>query len=204
MLYIFMKYLPYIDVSLLIILSHASLTAKECRIFNLISGWSFVVGIVATQAVLTLRTWALWDRSRCLAFGLAAFALFWATYGIYVNSSVLQSIHFVSLDRGPYKCVPTSDSHYSKTWVIWMLHLIYDGLLCILLVIRVAMESRRGRVPRPIFIIYRDGIAYYFYLFILCLIFVCWVKDLKSQFPVPAMMCVNMFLILSLLITYKA
>jgi len=188
LLYVFMKYLPYVDVSLLIILNHATLMSQECRTLNLITGWSFVVGVAATQVVLTLRTWVLWDRSRWLGFALVAFALFWATYGVYVNNSVLQSINFVSLDQGPFGCAPKTGSRYARTWINWMLQLIYDGLLCILLVIRVAIESRRGRVPRPIFIIYQDGISYYFYLLIMSLALIFWIKYLGSQFPVPAIL----------------
>jgi len=96
----------------------------------------------------------------------------------------------VVLDGGPFGvvCVSSTGSNYSQVWINWMLLLIYDALLCILLVTRVVIESRRGRVSRPIFTLYRDGITYYFYLFVLSLGLIFWIGELGAQFPVPALL----------------
>ncbi|KAK2464321.1 hypothetical protein APHAL10511_003778 [Amanita phalloides] len=190
--YLVMKYLPMIDVQLLVILNHAKMKGNTCNAINLFVGCSFVVGVMATQLILTLRTWVLWGRSRWLACVIILFATCWFIYVVIFCTSSLKSIHFT--DRIPSgSCIPLTGSQYSNVWVSWMSQLIYDAFLCILLIVRVVIEWRNRLSSRSIFFWYREGILYYIYIFLLTLICIGWIKNLGEQFPVPAIVLTRVF-----------
>ncbi|KAF8696441.1 hypothetical protein AX14_001604 [Amanita brunnescens Koide BX004] len=166
--YLLSKYLPYADVPLLVS-TNGNWTVKQCRAMNFGVSCSFVVGIIATQLILTLRTWSLWERPRWLTCAFACYGIIIFAYGLFNLHTGLKSVQFTSGESQGWGCKTTASISVrnSQLWIMWVLGVFYDGLLCALLISRVVVKSRAGEVSRPLYIIYRDGITYYIYVFLL-------------------------------------
>ncbi|KIL62540.1 hypothetical protein M378DRAFT_165561 [Amanita muscaria Koide BX008] len=139
-LYLFMKYLPFVDVSLILIRDNGYMHASTCRTVNLAIGLLFYLGIGAAQVVLTLRTWVLYDRPLWLTCVLCVVNAFMWIYEAIELYSIMKAVQFIDAAQPPFssKCLPSvSNPGLLQNWLIPVL---YDVFLCILLIIRACVE----------------------------------------------------------------
>ncbi|KAF9261821.1 hypothetical protein L218DRAFT_945788 [Marasmius fiardii PR-910] len=71
-LYVLQRYLSFFDTMGLGLQRHlgAHLNAADCMLNYQIAGWSIITGLVLSEIVLTIRVWAVWERSVSIAIGL--------------------------------------------------------------------------------------------------------------------------------------
>ncbi|KAJ8509406.1 hypothetical protein ONZ45_g8428 [Pleurotus djamor] len=74
-----------------------SVTIETCTTLFNITGWMFIIEVVTAETVMTLRVWALWGRSRRIAFLLGAAALICCVVTAVVFVKFHTSQHFLSL-----------------------------------------------------------------------------------------------------------
>ncbi|KAF8329321.1 hypothetical protein F5887DRAFT_117996 [Amanita rubescens] len=193
LIYLFTKYLPFIDVPLLAcgwfgLPGGADWTQEQCRILDLCISGSFIVGSASSQGILALRTWGLWGRPRWMIYVLASIAIAMTIFGAINSYSALNSVEFDTDHDDGFsggRCTAIIDIEDSILWISWAFQLIYDGLLCTLLIINAVVELKKGRISRPIYIIYRDGVMFHVYLFLLMFMFLLFLLGIHQQFLFP-------------------
>ncbi|KAM6501983.1 hypothetical protein JOM56_001960 [Amanita muscaria] len=112
-LYLFMKYLPFVDVSLILILL-------------------FYLGIGAAQVVLTLRTWVLYDRPLWLTCVLCVVNAFMWIYEAIELCSIMKAVQFIDAAAQPPKCLPSvSNPGLLQNWLIPVLYDVFPYLMVI-------------------------------------------------------------------------
>ncbi|KAF9260102.1 hypothetical protein L218DRAFT_620160 [Marasmius fiardii PR-910] len=152
-LYTIQRYLPLFDTAGLV-LHHqfgANLTIRACLLSYNIDGWCFVVGIVISEMVLTLRLWAVWNKCVPVTIGLVLFFL-----GCWVPCFVLFS-RFLSAMQFSVPALPHFRGCFIAggspiLYMCWVLMMIYDS-------------DRMGGSSGLVNAVYRDGAIYYAFIF---------------------------------------
>jgi len=184
-LYLLQRYLPFIDTIGLVLYCHTggSLTKSVCRNVCYVNGVMSLVGVAASEMLLTLRTWAVWGRNNRLSIILPIlYALFWGSgfviLGIFLNS--------VTFGDPPYPglkgCFLTHANEDKDLVFIWVILILWDTLMLILILVPAIRAYRSGGNSALIKVVYRDGVVYYLYLFVHSLINIAVVKSLPPQY----------------------
>ncbi|KAF9260249.1 hypothetical protein L218DRAFT_619021 [Marasmius fiardii PR-910] len=166
-LYALQRYLPLLD-SLVIVLRKdhgASLSTSECTLYYQIAGWSFVFGISLSEITLTLRVWAVWERSISVVIGLIVFFLAcWVPSCIFL-ARFLSSMEFATpptLSRG---CFVSGGSNIMS--VFWVMNMVYEAGILIMILIPGVRACRSGGRTELLDAVYQDGVIYYALLFVI-------------------------------------
>ncbi|KAL0569312.1 hypothetical protein V5O48_012657 [Marasmius crinis-equi] len=165
-LYLVQRYLPFFDTTILV-LHHSlgeGLSISYCELNYRIDGWSFFIGIVLSEVLLTVRLWAVWKRSIPVAIGLVAFFLgCWVPCCVLFNT-FLYSTQFVKPplpnSRG---CFIAGGSHI--LYLCWVLMMVYDSGTLIMILIPGIHAFRMGGSFELVKTVYRDGVSYYVFIF---------------------------------------
>ncbi|KAF7430166.1 hypothetical protein PC9H_005866 [Pleurotus ostreatus] len=180
MLYILNRYLPFVDT--INGLWHdfvLGIPRDACMLSFQATGWLYVIGISVTEIILTIRTWAIWRRDRRLAAILLLF--FAAVWGpkFAVMAIFTKSLQF---DPAPYPSFVGCNLVAANQilFVSWALLMVYQAGILILMAYRGYIGYCSGGNTALFTAVYRDGILYYLYLFVLSLINIAVIK----AFPV--------------------
>jgi hypothetical protein len=181
-LYLFQRYLPFIDTVWLGSYRQTGTNLTEDTCLKLgYSGVSVVVGIAASEMILTLRTWTVWDRNKRLGIILLIiFNLAWISSLVIIvrfNNSLTYGAPPYPGFNGCFLTYANQDVVY--TWVIL---LIWDALLLMLMLVPAFRAYRHGGNSTLIKLVYGEGIVYYLYLFALSCINVIVFKTLPLQY----------------------
>ncbi|KIM35953.1 hypothetical protein M413DRAFT_32088 [Hebeloma cylindrosporum] len=199
-LYLFQRYMPFIDTVWLVLYRQAgdNLTETVCRNVSYASGVFMVVGLAASEMILTLRTWAMWNRNKRLSIILPIlYNLCWASGLIVllrvVNSStckpefllfLAESKSFLGVGAPPYpgfKGCFLTDSNEDIVF-LWALLITWDALLLMLMLVPAIRTYRDGGNSTLMKTVHCEGVMYYLYLFVLSCINIIVVKTLPQQF----------------------
>ncbi|KDR82787.1 hypothetical protein GALMADRAFT_848896 [Galerina marginata CBS 339.88] len=167
-LFIIQRYMPFIDTCFLTVWRQLGyLTLTQCEKVPFITGFFFMAGFALSEALLSLRVWALWDRNKWLSVVLPIlFMVIWApsfyTMYLYVNS-LRYTISPLPSAKG---CIVVA----AKEYVIWSWVglLGWNSVTLFLTLLHGWRTYRSGIVSRLASVIYRDGAYYYIYLFCAC------------------------------------
>ncbi|KIM36360.1 hypothetical protein M413DRAFT_292129 [Hebeloma cylindrosporum] len=181
-LYLFQRYLPFLEITgILYYATGVGLTKTFCRNFSF--GGAVISGlrIIASEMIPTLRTWAVWNRNRHLSIILPI--LFILVEG---SSLVIMGIYFnsVKYNDPPYPgfkgCFPTNAHKYDLVFMS-ALAIIWDSLMLTLMLIPGIRAFRSGGNSDLVNTVYRDGVIYYLYLFVLSFINIIVLATLPNQ-----------------------
>ncbi|KAJ7583213.1 hypothetical protein C8J56DRAFT_1028249 [Mycena floridula] len=169
-LYLIQRYMPLIDsvaleIHILFNPGPIGPSPKFCQVVFPLRAAMYIVGIAVSEVILTLRVWAVWHRDKRLTIGLPIF------YGVtWISSFVSLAVFLSTLTYAPpvrfdVGCV-VSDGN-SVVFLCWIVLLAYDaGILCLMAI--KAYQAYKSSGDSGLYnVIYRDGIIYYVYLFIL-------------------------------------
>ncbi|KAG7089119.1 hypothetical protein E1B28_010827 [Marasmius oreades] len=165
-LYLIQRYLPFFDAAGLI-LNHdfgANLSPRICSLSYSISGWSFLVGMILSEVILTLRVWAVWKRSIPVAMGLVVFFLACWVPGFVWSAQFLGAAKFTTFSNtaGCF-IIGGRDILYLR----WVLLMVYDtGILVMILIPAIAAYKRGRRSSELVNTVYQDGVIYYAFIFL--------------------------------------
>ncbi|TFL06115.1 hypothetical protein BDV98DRAFT_652765 [Pterulicium gracile] len=170
------RYMPFIDVPLALYHQlYRPQSESSCRSLYISTAWMFILGIGLTEFVLVYRTWALYDNSKPLGVALLIYFLaFWIAicYGL---SRFLDSLRFLIDPNFPLPgCIIIDASdHLAFDWILLMV--FESGILLLMLnkAYRMYLTSRSTTIFRTV---YRDGIMYYVYIYILSLVNLIYIR----------------------------
>ncbi|KDR72731.1 hypothetical protein GALMADRAFT_252945 [Galerina marginata CBS 339.88] len=171
-LFLVQRYLPLLDTCILTLYRdlQPGRTGNGCTVIEMATGFMYVGGYVVAEALLTFRVWALWERSRTLAFILpVAFAVCWAP-AFVVMYYFQQSLRFSPAPiPGVPGCFVIAASEILK-WC-WVSLIIWNAFTLFLMLIP-GMRHYRSQLHSSLLysVVYRDGTFYFFFLFVLSII----------------------------------
>jgi len=171
-LYIVSRYWSSVTLIILIYYHFThDISVAHCLIAQRFVTWSINIGMCSAEIILTIRTWAVWERSRKVAIFLCIFfAAIWIP-GFIVMGFWEGTLEYVPVPRQMVRsgCWPQVQS--PLYYVSYILIAIFEGVLLIMMSIKGYMAVKSGPLDSHFFqTVYMDGILYYFYLFTLSVI----------------------------------
>ncbi|KAL5526393.1 hypothetical protein ACEPAF_8116 [Sanghuangporus sanghuang] len=182
-LFLLTRYLPFVDMTICMtnhFMQH--LTAESCRISVHTMGWLIISGLLFSEAILTLRTWAVWDRSRVIGAGLAIWYTITFVPIFTIMGLFLKSMTFTNPELP--NCLPVADRPLDSA--AWILLVVLETGISIPMVVKAVQKCRLPfssclptrniscDMPDKLQggsslyrIVYLDGSLYYLYLLVL-------------------------------------
>ncbi|KAL5522139.1 hypothetical protein ACEPAF_1996 [Sanghuangporus sanghuang] len=156
------RYLPFFDTFLSLHLLLGKNTDKGCLLGFSAVTWLIVVGIIVAEAILMLRTYAIWERKRSIFITLILLGCGTFIPGIIVTQFEVESLAYVANPNGG--CTKTKPSS-PVIFVAFLLLILCETTIVILTLVRARHHylSRQTRSPL-IWQLYKDGLLYYVYL----------------------------------------
>jgi hypothetical protein len=69
-LFILNRYLPFVDIFILIQLLAGNPSPETCVTYSKVATWFMVTGVIISEIILMLRTYALWECRRSILIAL--------------------------------------------------------------------------------------------------------------------------------------
>jgi hypothetical protein len=167
-LFLLSRYPTFIDVPVAVYMSvMPDIPRDQCIPLNNISSWLTVLGIGIAEAIILLRTYAIWGRSRKVLFGLSALLA-----AFYIPSLAITAIFLRPIKAGspPFPWL-------TGCFLVGGSPIIFFNFVFLILfeTVIVVMTSYKGyktflgsRDPL-IATLYRDGILFFIFLFLISL-----------------------------------
>ncbi|KAH7929181.1 hypothetical protein BV22DRAFT_1029809 [Leucogyrophana mollusca] len=172
-LYLFTKYLPFIDVILLVLyrdlLSEPS--DRACHFALSIASYdvylcsdAYPIGMSVAEIIIMVRTWAIWGRGRRLAIILIVVGVASFTFTCYFSVMWVQSLTFsVIHDSVLGGCIATSNKN-GILLVPWSLFMCTESLLLLMMMVHaypVVRQNRENTTTALYRVLLRDGRSSY-------------------------------------------
>ncbi|KIK00681.1 hypothetical protein K443DRAFT_678976 [Laccaria amethystina LaAM-08-1] len=165
MLYFAQRYLPFVDAVALCFLNQLSTTIDPtaCKMVEKARGVLMIAGISLSELVLTLRVWAVWERSSRVGLVLSILFLLAVSSSFVVSGFFLSSLQFVDKPYPTFQgCFITSASRV--VYMNWVILMAYEAAILVMIVIPGISAYRLGGDTALHTIVYRDGVIVYIYL----------------------------------------
>ncbi|KAL5486190.1 hypothetical protein ACEPAI_7235 [Sanghuangporus weigelae] len=163
-LFLLTRYLPFVDMTICMtnhFMQH--LTAESCRISVHTMGWLIISGLLFSEAILTLRTWAVWDRSRVIGAGLAIWYIITFVSIFTIMGLFLKSLTFTNPELP--NCLPVADRPLDSA--AWILLVVLETGISIPMVVKAVQKYKLQGGSSLYRVVYLDGSLYYLYLLVL-------------------------------------
>ncbi|KAG7086812.1 hypothetical protein E1B28_002736 [Marasmius oreades] len=136
-----------------------NMSVRYCTSTFNVATWSFIIGSMLSE-ILTIRLWAVWERSFWVGIGLVGFFFAcWVPCCVFM-ASFLGAVKFGTPPIPDFwGCFIVGGSEI--IYMCWVLIMVYDtGTLVMILIPGVAAYRRGGRSQLSK-TIYQDGVMYY-------------------------------------------
>ncbi|EJD44324.1 hypothetical protein AURDEDRAFT_185090 [Auricularia subglabra TFB-10046 SS5] len=145
------------------------LDQKTCRIVGGYLSFSLAFGMLAGQAIVVVRTWALWDGSRLFAAVMIPFGILSLGVGMFVSSEWTTHTEFRRMSTlSPALRGCALSSPYRLVYSGWALLCVNDVALMSLTIVRYRQRYCRGS-PRLTSALYRDAFTYFSFTLVLAI-----------------------------------
>ncbi|KAL0946531.1 hypothetical protein HGRIS_012740 [Hohenbuehelia grisea] len=164
----------------------SAISPEACSISFQFTIWLALITMTICELILAIRTWAVWYRSRKLAITLPILGLcLWAAC-VVITAIFINSLKFAVLPP-PFSKLPGCFGELPRIRlsVVWAMFMIFEGAMLVLMLVRGFNVYRLGGTSALSDAVYRDGMLFYLYLFVLS--FACVVINL--QFSVSILIC---------------
>ncbi|KAF9553767.1 hypothetical protein CPC08DRAFT_216582 [Agrocybe pediades] len=183
--FLIQRYLPFFD-TIGLVLSHQllhGLSPDTCQNLYRVSAVAIVLGFFFSEIILTVRAWAVLN-AQCMPWIskiLPFFFVGWWSLDLYFVSSFLKSLQ---IGPPPFPsfagCFVTGANE--SLILCWTIVLIWDALVLLMMVVPGLEAYRSGGETALLDIVYREGMVYYLYLFILSVVNIVIVKLLPAEY----------------------
>jgi len=128
--------------------------------------WLLCLQVFLAETALSVRTWAIWSRSKIIGFGLVALNLAHLIIECVFLHKIFSLLQFgVRPYQGFRGCVLTQNSNWE--WVNFATVALVEAVVLFLMLISAFRLYREGSQSELTDVIHRDGIIFYVYLLIL-------------------------------------
>jgi len=163
-LYLLTRYLAFIDITIFLIYwFDQNLDYRACQPMISAGSWFLWAGITLAQYIISLRTYALWGRSKYIAIFLIAL-----NTGVEISTVILLNSYLKKLTYvpSPFPTIVTcyTTAPRSKLYIDYALIMTVELCIIILTLWRGIAEWRSIQSPL-IGTLYRDGVTFFVCLF---------------------------------------
>ncbi|KAF8152304.1 hypothetical protein B0H34DRAFT_112122 [Crassisporium funariophilum] len=153
------RYLPFIDTFLSLNLKFSVNTPEIClRHFTVVT-WLILSGILTSEVILVLRTYALWERRRSILILLSVSSAVCFIPAIVITHLEIQSLRYVSSDLPGCRLGAASPIII----VAYILLVLSETVMAVLTAIKAYRHLQFSQSPWVVQL-YQDGLLFYFYL----------------------------------------
>jgi len=152
--------MPFVDTFMGLYLSFVVTTPQMCRTFNQAITWLIAVGLMVSELIILMRTWALWERRKSIFLLLGGMSSLTFVPGIVVTYLEIKSFKYGDVPAGGLGCrLETS----SKLIFVAYCLIALSETVVVILTIRKGLEHRNSN---DTFVkhVYRHGLLFYVYL----------------------------------------
>ncbi|KLO08322.1 hypothetical protein SCHPADRAFT_1001026 [Schizopora paradoxa] len=175
-LYIVIRYLAFVDASLILFYSFASAHSPEaCDLLYNVTMWFMTAGTIFGQVVLLVRTYAIWDQRRTVGICLVLFHCGTIIAGAFFLNDSAAALKFVpSPAPGVVPCIPLPNRSSAGafldplSWgknIRYLTSTTFENIerkltdILLLTLIKARMQWTKHATP-IMHTLYRDGILY--------------------------------------------
>ncbi|EJD00468.1 uncharacterized protein FOMMEDRAFT_169913 [Fomitiporia mediterranea MF3/22] len=155
------RYLPFVDTFLSLHLLTGKSTDRGCLLGFQTVTWLIVIGIIISEMILMVRTYAIWGQNRIILYILIFMSAGVFIPGIIVTQFEVQSFAYVAMPRGCSQSKPAS----SIIFVAFLLLILCETTIVAMTLIRARQHYISREIRSPLIKqLYKDGLFYYVYL----------------------------------------
>ncbi|CAA7269379.1 unnamed protein product [Cyclocybe aegerita] len=158
-LFLLNRYLPFIDTFVSLRLKLSYVTPETCDTQFKVVSWFIVTGIIISETILLLRTYALWERKRWVVILLAVTATAAFIPAIVITQLEILSLRYVQNDFPGCRVSQASPI----VIVAYILLMVLETTMAVLTGIKAFRHLRHSNSPWVVQL-YRDGLMFYVYL----------------------------------------
>jgi len=138
-------------------------SSGTCRISYPAEVWLSLFEMTSAEAILAIRTWAVWNGNKIVGIGLLALILgFSVPQGVLLHKFI-QSIEYASPPYTGFKgCFITNAD--SLLWASYTLAAIIEVFVLALTAVSAFRSYRQGTISKVCHKVHRDGVVSYIYL----------------------------------------
>ncbi|KAF9010279.1 hypothetical protein BDQ17DRAFT_1538766 [Cyathus striatus] len=160
------RYLPFVEISMAVHIVRVLTTPEMCRNHYRAITWLMISGLVNAELILVLRTIAIWDRKKSITIVVITTYLVVATASLAATNLFFKSLVYIPVKVYRYGCeVGTSNSIIIVAFIAL---LALETVIFVLTVVRATQHLRRSHSSWVVQL-YKRGIMFYVYLFVLML-----------------------------------
>jgi len=159
-LFVFNRYSPFVESIISLSIRFFFPSPQACEKLTAVLTWFIVLGLLTSEFILMLRTYAIWDRNRIALRILLATGILVSVVGIVSTEMELRSIKWTHPPNGGTGC------HLSEASTIIFLAyislLVCETTIAVMTFIKALSHLRRSHSDFVV-VLYRDGLLFYLY-----------------------------------------
>jgi len=159
-LFAFNRYSPFIEGVISLSIRFFVLSPQLCGKLSAILTWFIVLGLLTSEFVLMLRTYAIWDRSRTALYILLATGTLVSVLGIVSTEMELRSLKWTHGPGDDTGCFVSEAG--TIIFLAYISLLICETTIAIMTAIKALSHLRRSHSDFVV-TLYRDGFLFYLY-----------------------------------------
>ncbi|KAF9651008.1 hypothetical protein BDM02DRAFT_1012765 [Thelephora ganbajun] len=159
-LFVFNRYSPFIESIISLSIRFFFLGPQMCKKLTAVLTWFIVLGLLTSEFILMLRTYAIWDRSRKALYVLLATGTLVSVLGIVSTEMELRSIKWADVPDGGAGCYFSEAS--TIIFLAYISLLICETTIAVMTAIKALSHLRRSHSDFVV-TLYRDGFLFYLY-----------------------------------------
>ncbi|KAF8880129.1 hypothetical protein CPB85DRAFT_1341276 [Mucidula mucida] len=159
------RYLPFVDTVLSIQLHLDYFTSEECITRFKALTWFIVVGLLLCEAILMIRTYAIWERRRAVLYGFIALFLVVAIPGIVMTQLELDSLVYGPVSDRGCRLIHASPIIMGS----YLLLLLCETIIAVLMCIKAWQHLRQPHSSWVNRLYFQDGLLFFIYTFFISL-----------------------------------
>ncbi|THG95941.1 hypothetical protein EW026_g5797 [Hermanssonia centrifuga] len=125
--------------------------------------WLIVLGVFVAEAILMLRTYAIYERKRWVLIFLCVVLGSVLIPALIVVQLEMDSLHYGYPPDGIYKGCYLTDPTSAIIFIAYILVVLSETIIVSLTLVKAVQHLRRSSVPLVVNL-YRNGILFYLYI----------------------------------------
>lgn len=164
-LFLLARYITWPELVIVLYIELFDVKPTLCHAIYTYATWSILAGIVISDMILILRTWAIWGANRAILVMLSVLLVAITATNCYIVAYYIRNTVFISANSvvpGVQGCVIISSTR--RIGVAWITLTAFEFVIVLMTVVK-GVEHFRKSSSNLISSLYRDGILYFIYLF---------------------------------------
>jgi len=142
------------------------ISVKSCKVVYPLGYWLVLLHLFFAEFILAIRTWVIWKQNRSIGFLLSAVICALVIVSCISVGKTFKLIKYIPPPYPGYKgCFAMIDGTQKLLWESYLTLTIFQAIVLALLLISAFRTYRRGDDGKLSYVIHRDGIMFYVYLF---------------------------------------